>query len=230
MGGGLRDPMIGWLQGQLADRWQQQARYGLLLVCGGVGYEVQIDRRHRERLPADGEILTLHVHQVVRDDSWSLYGFTTRRERDLFRDLVAVSGVGPQMALGLIGSLEPVELVQAIVQADLRLLCRAPGVGKRTAERLAVELRSRLQERYGDIATPGNSNGPGAGDPAMALTALPPAPVHQELRLTLAALGYEELEISRALRAVSSGKAPSAEDTEAWLRASLRWLADDQAA
>lgn len=215
--------MIGWLQGQLADRWQQQTRCGLLLVCGGVGYEVQIDRRHWERLPADGHSLSLHVHQVVREDSWSLYGFAARRDRDLFRDLVAVSGVGPQMALGLMGSLEPAELVRAIVQADLRLLTRAPGVGKRTAERLAVELRSRLQERYGGAGTV-------VEDAATAQAPLPPEGVHQELRLTLAALGYEELEINRALRAVSAAGAPADDDGEAWLRASLRWLADLQAA
>jgi len=215
--------MIGWLQGQLADRWQQQTRCGLLLVCGGVGYEVQIDRRHWERLPADGHSLSLHVHQVVREDSWSLYGFTARRDRDLFRDLVAVSGVGPQMALGLMGSLEPAELVRAIVQADLRLLTRAPGVGKRTAERLAVELRSRLQERYGGAGTV-------VEDAATAQAPLPPEGVDQELRLTLAALGYEELEINRALRAVSAAGAPADDDGEAWLRASLRWLADLQAA
>jgi holliday junction DNA helicase RuvA len=215
--------MIGWLQGQLADRWQQQTRCGLLLVCGGVGYEVQIDRRHWERLPADGQSLSLHVHQVVREDAWSLYGFAARRDRDLFRDLVAVSGVGPQMALGLIGSLEPAELVRAIVQADLRLLCRAPGVGKRTAERLAVELRSRLQERYGEA-------GGMVEDPAAALAPLPPDGVQQELRLTLAALGYEDLEINRAVRAVSAAGAPAEQDSEAWLRASLRWLADHQAA
>jgi Holliday junction DNA helicase RuvA len=216
--------MIGWLQGELADRWQQQTRCGLLLVCGGVGYEVQIDRRHWERLPADGQPLSLHVHQVVREDNWSLYGFAARQERDLFRDLVAVSGVGPQMALGLMGSLEPGELVSAIVRADLRLLCRAPGVGKRTAERLAVELRSRLQERYGDGAEPL------AQEQANALAELPPLEVHAELRLTLAALGYEELEIGRALRAVADTAAPAEHDGEAWLRACLRWLAAGEAA
>jgi len=215
--------MIGWLQGQLADRWQQQTRCGLLLVCGGVGYEVQVDRRHWECLPVNGQTLTLHVHQVVREDSWSLYGFPARLERDLFRDLVAVSGVGPQMALGLLGSLETGELVRAIVQADLRLLCQAPGVGKRTAERLAVELRSRLQERYQEA-------GGSAEEAAAELAAMPPEGLHQELRLTLVTLGYDDLEISRALRAVSAGGAPDEHDSEAWLRASLRWLADAQPA
>jgi len=113
-----------------------------------VGYEVQLPLRQWEQLGKSGSELSLHIHQVIRDDAWTLYGFAVRAERDLFRELVAVSGVGPQMALGLLGQLSCEELVRAIVQADLRLLCQAPGVGKRTAERLAVELRTRLQEHY----------------------------------------------------------------------------------
>ena len=140
--------MIGWLQGQLADRWQQASRCGLLLVCGGVGYEVQMPRRQWDRLGEAGSALSLHIHQVIREDAWTLYGFASRAERDLFRELVAVSGVGPQMALGLLGQLSCEELVRAIVQADLRLLTQAPGVGKRTAERLAVELRTRLTHHH----------------------------------------------------------------------------------
>ena len=225
--------MIGWLQGQLADRWQQGSRCGLLLICQGVGYEVQITRRHWDGLPADGQALTLHVHQAIREDSWTLYGFGQRHERDLFRELVAVSGVGPQMALGLLGCLAGEELVRAIVQADLRLLCQAPGVGKRTAERLSVELRTRLQERFGAslaltaaeleadaLAFGGDGE---AGDGALAA-------VRDELQLTLTALGYEPLEINRALRAVAQlGQAPAG-DGEAWLRESLRWLSRSEAA
>ena len=213
--------MIGWLQGQLADRWQQGSRCGLLLVCQGVGYELQITRRHWDGLPADGTALTLHVHQAIREDSWTLYGFAARHERDLFRELVAVSGVGPQMALGLLGCLAGEELVRAIVQADLRLLCQAPGVGKRTAERLSVELRSRLQERFGaGLAADAE---PWGDDGATTAAATSPQ-LRDDLQLTLAALGYEPLEINRALRAVAAASPPEAADGEAWLRESLRWL------
>ncbi|MEN9768097.1 MAG: Holliday junction branch migration protein RuvA [Cyanobacteriota bacterium] len=221
--------MIGWLQGELADRWQQNNRCGLLLVCGGVGYEVQIPSRHWDQLGAEGDITQLHVHQVIREDSWTLYGFQARHERDLFRELVAVSGVGPQMALGLLGQLSGEELVRAIVQADLRLLCQAPGVGKRTAERLSVELRTRLQERFGaslalleadDLAA-------AALDPAGG--AAPSEGVREEVQLTLAALGYEALEINRALRAVAAQGEGLGADGDAWLRESLRWLSRDAA-
>lgn len=225
--------MIGWLQGQLADRWQQASRHGVLLVVAGVGYELLLAKRHWERLPAGSPELTLHVHQVIREDSWTLYGFESRANRDLFRELVAVSGVGPQMALGLLGQLSAEELVRAIVQADLRLLCQAPGVGKRTAERLSVELRTRLQERFGAslalsaaeleaeaLAFGATGEGGDAGLDG----------VRDELQLTLTALGYEPLEINRALRAVAQlGQAPAG-DGEAWLRESLRWLSRGEAA
>ena len=225
--------MIGWLQGQLADRWQQASRHGVLLVVAGVGYELLLAKRHWERLPAGSPELTLHVHQVIREDSWTLYGFDSRANRDLFRELVAVSGVGPQMALGLLGQLSAEELVRAIVQADLRLLCQAPGVGKRTAERLSVELRNRLQERFGaslalteaELAADDLAFGAdGAGDSAAL------AGVRDELQLTLTALGYEPLEINRALRAVAQLGQAAAGDGEAWLRESLRWLSRGEAA
>ena len=226
--------MIGWLQGQLADRWQQGSRCGLLLVCQGVGYELQITRRHWDGLPAEGQDLTLHVHQAIREDSWTLYGFDRRHERDLFRELVAVSGVGPQMALGLLGCLAGEELVRAIVQADLRLLCQAPGVGKRTAERLSVELRSRLQERYGaglgasDDLLEVEDTGNAAATAVWGGAAAPQ--LREELQLTLAALGYDPLEINRALQAVASQEPPDLKDGEGWLRECLRWLSRSEAA
>ena len=221
--------MIGWLQGQRAEAWQQANRCGLLLVCQGVGYEVQISRRQWERLPPEGNSLSLHIHLVGREDQWTLYGFGERGDRDLFRELVAVSGVGPQMALGLLGLLTGEELVRAIVKADLRLLCQAPGVGKRTAERLSVELRSRLQERYAaGLEREGGScgsQGPGLGDdlldsdgPGLADAA------RDDLQLTLSALGYEPLEINRALRAVAALGLAEGSGSDDWLRESLRWL------
>jgi Holliday junction DNA helicase RuvA len=210
--------MIGWLQGQRAEAWQQANRCGLLLVCQGVGYEVQISRRQWERLPPEGNSLSLHIHLVVREDQWTLFGFGERRERDLFRELVAVSGVGPQMAMGLLGAMPPQELVQAIVGADLRRLSQAPGVGKRTAERLAVELRARLQQRFLGLDPQPEADDDGT------LT-LPASGQRDELQLTLAALGYEPLEILQAQRAVARTGLVAVDDSEGWLRECLRWLA-----
>ena len=214
--------MIGWLQGELAEPWQHDKRQGLLLICQGVGYEVLVSQRQWQQLPTSGSRLSLWIHLAIRDDGWTLYGFGERRERDLFRELVAVSGVGPQMALGLIGALSAPELVQAIVRADLRSLCQAPGVGKRTAERLAVELRSRLEQRW--LAEPGvleavagGGNGNGS-EPELADASL------DEVQLTLTALGYEPLEIRRALQRASSQGLGRDSDADEWIRACLQWL------
>jgi Holliday junction DNA helicase RuvA len=210
--------MIGWLQGTVSEPWRIAPRSGVLLICGGVGYEVQLGRRQWEALPAPGCQITLHIHHSVREDAWTLFGFQRREERELFRELVGVSGVGPQMALGLVGELEVAELVRAIVHADLRRLVQAPGVGKRTAERLSVDLRGRLQERFSAAA----------GDAAMLLDAEeegagPDGAARHEVQTTLEALGYETLEVHRALRAVAAELTPEAA-VDDWIGAALRWL------
>ena len=229
--------MIGWLQGELADPWQLDKRYGLQLRCHGVGYDVQVSHRQWLQLPAVGTPTALHIHASIREDASTLYGFSDRHERDLFRELVAVSGVGPQMALGLLGAMAPSELIQAIVHADLRRLSQAPGVGKRTAERLAVELRSRLQKRFANqldasaFAGGGAGDGDGDGDPAINLEGAS----RDEVHLTLGALGYEALEIQRAMRAVAGlglaegAGSNSSASPEDWIRECLRWLSRDVA-
>ncbi|MFM7362073.1 MAG: Holliday junction branch migration protein RuvA [Cyanobium sp.] len=211
--------MIGWLQGQLAEPWQQAQRCGALLICQGVGYEVLLSSRHGRSLPPAGATLSLYMHTQARDDGWTLFGFPTKAERDLFRELVAVSGVGPQMALALLGAMEPQELVQAIVQTDLRRLAQAPGVGRRTAERLSVELRKRLQERFAGLVDPPDPQECDEG----AATAAPAEECREEVQITLAALGYEPLEIHRALRAVGRDLDAAAAGDD-WIRESLRWL------
>jgi Holliday junction DNA helicase RuvA len=221
MGAFARISMIGWLQGRLAETWQQGGRCGLLLICQGVGYELQLSQRHWQQLPAPGTDLSLHVHHSIRDDGWTLFGFADRIERDLFRELLAVSGVGPQAALGLLGALEARDLVSAVVRSDLRRLCQAPGVGKRTAERLAVELRQRFKERFVALVD-GTDNGSDGDD--LPVEAWPDAVGADEVGITLAALGYEALEIHRALRAVAATGLASDASVDTWIRECLRWL------
>jgi Holliday junction DNA helicase RuvA len=211
--------MIGWLQGQLAEPWQQAQRCGALLICQGVGYELLLSCRHGRSLPPVGATLSLYVHTQARDDGWTLFGFPTRPERDLFRELVAVSGVGPQMALSLLGAMEPQELVRAIVHTDLRRLSQAPGVGRRTAERLSVELRKRLQERFSSLVDLEDAEELDEAGPAHA----PTGDCREEVQMTLTALGYEALEIHRALRAVGRDLDEAA-CSDDWIRESLRWL------
>ena len=216
--------MIGWLQGDRIDTWSQGGRQGLVIACGGVGYEVQFTSGHRIKLEGERRC-TAWIHQVQREDGCSLFGFIERRERDLFRTLISVNGVGPQMALALLECCGAEALVEAIVDGDLRRLSQAQGVGKRTAERLAVELRDRLSEwkppDADSLSLEDRSDlkaHPIQGDPL------------QELQQTLETLGYEDLEIRRAMRAVASGAEPPATtDTDGWLRESLRWLSRSSA-
>ncbi len=231
--------MIGWLRGEVEDPWQQASRCGLLLICQGVGYEVQISQRHWAALPPRGTLLTLHVHQSIREDGWTLFGFASRAERDLFRELVAVSGVGPQMGMALLGAMAMEELVNAIVDGDGRRLSQAPGVGKRTAERLCLELRQKLPRRFSVLvpeAPPlgaglagtgaaGAAGGSGAASVGTEGEAASGTDLDgEEIHNTLLAMGYEPREIHAALRAVAAQGLEASAGTERWLGDCLRWL------
>lgn len=215
--------MIGWLRGEVEGPWQQASRCGLLLICQGVGYEVQISQRQWAALPPPGTPLTLHVHQSIREDGWTLFGFASRAERDLFRELVAVSGVGPQMGMALLGAMAMEELVNAIVDGDGRRLSQAPGVGKRTAERLCLELRQKLPGRFSLLAQEEPPLGPaaagGTGQPASGADL-----DGEEIHNTLLGMGYEPREIHAALRAVAAGGLEASAGTDRWLGECLRWL------
>ncbi|MGC6483347.1 MAG: Holliday junction branch migration protein RuvA [Synechococcus sp.] len=211
--------MIGWLQGERIDSWAQGGRQGLVIACGGVGYEVQFTSQQRALLEAERQC-TAWIHHVQREDGAMLYGFLEQQERDLFRTLISVNGVGPQMALALLESCGATALVNAIVEGDLRQLTQAQGVGKRTAERLAVELRDRL----GRWQSPADNSLSLVDRSDLKALPLQGDPL-QDLQQTLEALGYEDLDIRRAMRAVATGVTPpDPSDPDAWLRESLRWL------
>ena len=212
--------MIAWLRGQPMGCWTQGNRKGILLVCGHVGYEVQITSRHQNQLRPNAET-AMWIHQVQRDDGSSLFGFPEQQERDLFRHLISVNGVGPQAGMALLQDGSVKELIAAICSGDLRRLCRAQGIGKRTAERLAVELRTKLADLNDRQAEPSLVDG-GADSETLQ--------VSSELEETLAALGYEDLEIRRAIRAVrESQQRPEGEDADGWIRACLQWLSRESA-
>lgn len=216
--------MIGWLQGTVLDTWVQGPKAGVVLNCAGVGYEVQLTQRQQAGL-SEGSQLNLWIHHIQRDDASVLYGFSDKNERDLFRRLISVNGVGPQAGLALLQECGLTELIRAITNGDLRRLCKAQGVGKRTAERLAVELRTSLAA-FDEQQAPGLSLVEGLPE---ALTA-DSSPLLSEVEGTLAALGYDDLEIRRALRAVhdlGDGVRPADSDVDNWLKHCLQWLSQD---
>lgn len=191
--------MIGRLRGTLAEKQPPH----LLVDVGGVGYELEMPLSSLYRLPALGEAVTLHTHLVVREDAHLLYGFAEKRERELFRELIRLNGVGPKLALALMSALEVDELVRCVQNEDIKALTRVPGVGKKTAERLLVELKDRFQ----------------AWESMPAIATLVPEPARTsavssaeaDAVSALVALGFKPAEASRAVSLVDAADLSSEE-------------------
>ncbi|MFZ1101230.1 MAG: Holliday junction branch migration protein RuvA, partial [Steroidobacteraceae bacterium] len=146
--------MIGAVRGRLASKTPPQ----LTVDVGGLGYELEAPMSTFYRLPAVGEEVRLLTHLVVREDAHVLYGFATEEERRLFRSLIRVSGVGPKIALALLSGISVAAFAECVQKEDIAALTRVPGVGRKTAERLIIEMRDRLavpQPAAGAAATPG---------------------------------------------------------------------------
>jgi len=195
--------MIGTLTGVLASKQPPW----LLLDVAGVGYELEAPMSTFYELPEVGSRLTLMTHLVVREDAHLLFGFISATERRLFRELLKVSGIGPRIALGVLSSMSVRGFHQAIRQKDLVNLVRIPGVGRKTAERLVVEMTDRLPDDDSGLEQIGARGAPAASEAESALLALGyrPAEVTRMLsRLDTAGLSTEAL-IREALRQVHAG-------------------------
>ncbi len=182
--------MIGRLRGTLAEKQPPH----LILDVNGVGYEVEVPMTTLYRLPSLGEPVTLHTHLVVREDAHLLYGFAEKRERELFRELIRLNGVGPKLALALMSGLEVDELVRCVQAQDTSTLVKIPGVGKKTAERLLVELKDRFKawENMPSIA-------PLVMEPRASAAV---SSAEADAVSALIALGFKPQEASRAVAAV----------------------------
>ena len=184
--------MIGRLSGELAAKHPPQ----VMVDCNGVAYEVDVPMSTFYSLPATGEPVTLHTHLVVREDAQSLYGFHTLEERAVFRQLIRIAGVGARTALSVLSGMSVAELAQAVAQQEVAQFTRIPGIGKKTAERLLLELKGKLAD-----ARPAGAGG-------------------SEVLNALVALGYSDKEAHAATR----GLAPGLSVAEG-IRAALKALA-----
>jgi Holliday junction DNA helicase RuvA len=208
--------MISYLKGTVASIQKSTGnRVTLILDVNQIGYELQIPRRLSQELSVTSqEAVQIFTHLQIREEQQVLYGFASAAERDLFRQLVSVSGIGAQIAIALIDTLGLQNLVQAIVTGNIRTLSKTPGVGNKTAERIALELKTKLAEwrQLAGVSTPTSATGPA------------PA-ILEDAEMTLLALGYENNEIAQALNAISQdallAKSPNAED---WIRSAIAWL------
>jgi Holliday junction DNA helicase RuvA len=194
--------MIGSLRGRIASKTPPQ----LTVEVGGLGYELEAPMSTFFHLPAVGEEVKLLTHLVVREDAHVLYGFASEDERRLFRSLIKVSGVGPKIALALLSGISVAAFAECIQREDIAALTRVPGVGRKTAERLIVELRDRLAAA--------GATGP-TGIRAAGATA------ESEAYNALVALGYRPAEATRLLKAVG----PGTHSTEDLIRRALQGAA-----
>jgi Holliday junction DNA helicase RuvA len=199
--------MIGRIRGTLVYKQPPD----ILVDVGGVGYDIQVPMSTLFQLPALGADVTLLTHFVVREDAQLLYGFVDERDRALFRQLVKVSGVGPKLALTILSGMDAVAFARCVERDDLSALVALPGVGKKTAERLLVEMRDKLKHLLGQWA--GADTGPVA-DPYMA-----PSDHVADAEGALIALGYKPAEAARMIAAVNDDNAM---DSEALIRRALK--------
>jgi Holliday junction DNA helicase RuvA len=181
--------VIGRLQGVLLRKEPP----ALMLDVGGVGYELEAPMTTFYELPAVGERVTLYTHLVVREDAHLLYGFVREAQRRLFRELLKVNGVGPRVALAVLSGLSDEEFCRCVAEEDIARLTKVPGIGRKTAERLVIEMRDKLPK---DIPLPASTAaGPAApGDPVSEAVS--------EAVSALVSLGYKPNEASRAVRGI----------------------------
>ena len=203
--------MIAYLKGTAIEiQTPTNNRTILVLEVNGIGYELQVPHRTIESIVPNAET-QIFTHQQLREEQMSIYGFSSAAERDLFRQLISVSGVGASLAIALLDKLGLADTVQAIVSSNIQRLSTAPGVGKKTAERLALELRSKLGQWR--IAS-------GLSE-SLPLTSLNQS-MQAEVEMTLLALGYTNDEIRHALQAISQDSLMvKSQNIEDWLRLAI---------
>ena len=197
--------MFAYVTGQLAEKKPTEA----VIEAGGVGYRLLIPASSFEKLPAEGKPAKLLTTFVVRDDAQTLYGFATDAERTAFETLTAVSGVGPKLALAALSAMSPAELRDSVVSGDTAMLTRVPGVGKRKAERLVVELKDKFAGLDG-LESAGSLGGDGADGQARA-----------DARAGLEALGLGRAEAERRIRKALRAH-PGTQSAEDLIRLALR--------
>jgi Holliday junction DNA helicase RuvA len=203
--------MIAFVEGTLVEAGPPAV---VAVGSGGVGLALQLTTRASAELPAAGARVRFWTHLVTREDGWTLYGFPGREELALFRLLIGVNGVGPKLALGALSGASAAEIVLYLRSGDEQSLIRLPGIGRKTAARLVVELGERAAQELGTLALSGSGrDGSSAGaDPL------------REAMAVLEAMGLPQARAEQALRAARERDAGAVIDVESWVRRALRAL------
>jgi Holliday junction DNA helicase RuvA len=197
--------VIAYLRGRLFEKHPNR----IVIDVDGVGYDVAVPLSTFYELGEPGAPIALRIHTHVREDALALFGFATRIEQELFERLIGVSGIGPKVALAVLSGIEPTELVAAIERGDVARLTAIPGVGKKTSERIVLELKDRLPKTAIAAAKPGEAAAPGVKDDVLS---------------ALINLGYHRPLAEKAVAVAALNAAPST-GFEATLKQALRELA-----
>lgn len=202
--------MISYIKGPLAEKYEDS----VVVEAGGIGYRIFVPSSVLSELPRPGENVKIYTYFSVREDSVSLYGFMSRQDMEMFRQLIGVNGVGPKSALGILSALKPDVLRLAVISGDVKVISKAPGVGNKTAQRIILDLKDKIKAEdilYGESDTyAGPAEISGVGE------------VGKETVEALTALGYSASEAASAVRKVTITESMKAEDV---LKAALRHLA-----
>jgi Holliday junction DNA helicase RuvA len=199
--------VIGRIRGVLVDKKPPEIQIDVAGIC----YEVQVPMSTLYQLPELGKEITLHTHFVVREDAQLLYGFFEEKDKSMFRSLIKINGVGPKMALGILSSMEANEFVRAVRSNDINAIVKMPGIGKKTAERLLIEMRDRLKDwdgEEGGIQVPVSAG----------------ASITSDAETALISLGYKPQQAAHAIAAVLKTN-PEIQGSEELIRHSLKSMA-----
>jgi Holliday junction DNA helicase, RuvA subunit len=201
--------MIAFIEGELAEKCPD----GIVVDCGGVGYYIGVPVSLIGALPQVGSRVKIHTYLHVREDAMQLYGFASKKDLELFKLLINVSGIGPKGALSILGSMTPEQLRMAIVANDAKIIAKSPGIGAKTAQKIILELSDKVNiEDMIDVAdTPAFAAGDGARNTLSGVAA--------DVMLALVSLGYSN---SQALAAVSAVSEADATDESTMLKAALK--------
>jgi Holliday junction DNA helicase RuvA len=217
--------MIGYLRGEVLEHADGKL---VLFLESGIGYQLNVPQSAEYSVLSSGKKISLYVHTHVREDALDLYGFSTRAEKELFLTLTEVNGIGPKLGLGILSRVQPEVLVQAILNEDKSSLTEIPGIGKKTAERIVLELGDKIRKKrdagtllgtLGTLGTMGASSGSGAHASPSAFS-----PMFSDAKAALVGLGYREQDVTSLLNRLRSDMNSAPQQAEDIVRTALRHL------
>lgn len=206
--------MFSYIKGTLTEQWEDT----IVVEAGNIGWNIHVPLSVLDRLPRTGEEVKIYTSFQVREDAMTLYGFLTRQDMQMFKQLLGVTGIGPKAALGILSTLSPDNLRMAIISEDAKAIAKAPGIGPKTAKRVILDLKDRI--RMEDILPSGMGAEAALPDAAAAYAGM--EGVGREAIEALVALGYSMSEATKAVRQVELTEGMT---VEAVLKASLKYLA-----